>query len=74
MLSEEMGQTGTHSVSFATDAGWLQELGLECAIWGPGDIAVAHKPNEWVPTAELRRCATVLDHVIARFCEGGAVV
>lgn len=67
-LREESGETDLHSVSFATDAGWLQSLGLECAIWGPGDIAVAHKPNEWVPIEELRRCAAVLDRVIARLC------
>ncbi len=67
-LCEEVGQTDSHSVSFATDAGWLQSLGLECAIWGPGDIAVAHKPNEWVSIEELHRCATHLDRVIARLC------
>ncbi len=68
ILSEEVCQTDSHSVSFATDAGWLQSLGLECAIWGPGDIAVAHKPNEWVPVEELQRCATHLDHIIERLC------
>ena len=71
VLCEEIGQIGSHSVSFATDAGWLQSLGLECAIWGPGDIAVAHKPNEWVPIEELRRCAAILDRAIARLCANG---
>ena len=67
-LCDEVGETDMHSVSYATDAGWLQSLGLQCAIWGPGDIALAHKPNEWVPIDELQRCATLLDRVIARFC------
>jgi len=71
VLSEEIGQADSHSVSYATDAGWLQNLGLECVIWGPGDIAVAHKPNEWVPIEELHRCATILDRVIGRFCASG---
>lgn len=68
-LCAEEGQTGSHSVSFATDAGWLQQLGLQCAIWGPGNIAVAHKPNEWIPTDELRQFGDVLDRVITRFCD-----
>ena len=34
------------SIAFATDAGWLQTVGFDCVVCGPGDIAVAHKPNE----------------------------
>ena len=67
------GETGeADSVSFATDAGWLQRAGFECVVWGPGSIEVAHKPNEWVPVAELGRAGEVLGRAVARFCGGGA--
>jgi acetylornithine deacetylase/succinyl-diaminopimelate desuccinylase-like protein len=62
------GQTRGDGVSFATDAGWLQRLGLDCAIFGPGSIAVAHKPNEHLPKAELAAAREVLARLIRSFC------
>jgi len=63
-----MEQEKTVSVSYATDAGWLQELGVECAVWGPGSIATAHKPNESMPIEELERAEQILARLISRFC------
>lgn len=66
-----VGQSKGASVSFATDAGWLQGLGLDCAIFGPGSIEVAHKPNEHLPKAELAAARGFLEPTIRRFCEEG---
>ncbi|HEV7516589.1 MAG TPA: acetylornithine deacetylase [Thermoanaerobaculia bacterium] len=65
------GQEGG-SVSFATDAGWLSRLGIDCAIWGPGSIEVAHKPNEYVPKAELAAARGMLATTVRRFCGEGS--
>jgi acetylornithine deacetylase len=59
---------GPLSVPFATDAGWLQRLGMECVIWGPGSIEVAHRPNEFVPLADLERARAVLAHAVDHWC------
>jgi acetylornithine deacetylase len=67
-LSSLVGQTGTESVAFATDAGWLQRVGYRCVIFGPGDIRVAHRANEFVPIAELERAGVVLDELIRLRC------
>ncbi len=67
-LSSLMGQTATESVAFATDAGWLQRAGYRCVIFGPGDIKVAHRANEFIPIAELERAGMVLDELIRRRC------
>jgi acetylornithine deacetylase len=67
-LSSLVGQTGTESVAFATDAGWLQRVGYRCVIFGPGDIKVAHRANEFVPIAELEKAGMVLDELIRRRC------
>lgn len=56
------------SVNFASDAGWLQTLGIECILFGPGSIEVAHRPNESVPKADLERAAVLVRQLIARFC------
>jgi acetylornithine deacetylase len=64
---ERMNQTATFSVSYATDAGWLQYLDLDCIIWGPGTIEVAHKPNEFMPIAEFAEGREHLDHIVHEF-------
>ncbi|HEY0782657.1 MAG TPA: acetylornithine deacetylase [Thermoanaerobaculia bacterium] len=67
-----VGQQASSSVSFATDAGWLQRLGIDCAIWGPGSITVAHKPNEFVSKADLIAARAPLERLIDRFCREAA--
>jgi acetylornithine deacetylase len=67
-LCAEVGQRGSRSVMFATDAGWLQRMGLECVLFGPGSIEVAHRANEFVPVAELDRAGGVLDRIIQQRC------
>ncbi|HEV7922850.1 MAG TPA: acetylornithine deacetylase [Thermoanaerobaculia bacterium] len=59
---------GMESVSFASDAGWLQTLGMECLLFGPGAIEVAHKANEFTSKEELHRAGGILRELIARFC------
>jgi acetylornithine deacetylase len=59
------------SAPFGTDAGWLSRLGLDCVIWGPGSIEVAHKPNEWMPVAEFNRAGELLTRVVGRACIEG---
>ena len=61
-LCEAAGQRETHSVMFATDAGWLQRAGFDCVLFGPGSIEVAHRANEWLPADRVppgrARCST----------------
>ena len=68
-LCSLMGQGEQSTVSFATDAGWLQRLGMDCAIFGPGSIEVAHKPNEFIPKDEFAAARGLLARTIQRFCE-----
>ena len=42
------GDNETHVVSYATEAGQFQERGYSAVVCGPGDIAQAHKPNEFI--------------------------
>ncbi|MCP3964506.1 MAG: acetylornithine deacetylase [bacterium] len=67
-VCELIGQDRTVSVSYATDGGWFATAGLDCLIWGPGTIDVAHKPNEWMPKDELSLASQLLEVVVERFC------
>jgi acetylornithine deacetylase len=65
-LLDLTGQDTGAAVSFATDAGWLARAGMECVVFGPGSIAQAHKPNEFVSKADLARARTYLEQAVKR--------
>lgn len=66
-LAARCGQRDTRGVSFATDASWLQRMGVECVICGPGSIEVAHKPNEFIPIAEFVRAGELVGDLVRAF-------
>jgi len=47
------GDNGTHVVSYGTEAGQFQERGYSTVICGPGDIAQAHQPNEFIALSQF---------------------
>jgi acetylornithine deacetylase len=47
-------------VAYGTEAGLYQAAGIPSVVWGPGDIAVAHRPDEFVEVADLEACVAVL--------------
>ena len=51
------------AVSFATEAGPFQGVGLPTIVCGPGSIDVAHKPEEFVDEAQLVACLEFLERL-----------
>ena len=47
-------------VAYGTEAGLYQAAGIPAVVWGPGDIAVAHRPDEFVEVGDLEACVAVL--------------
>lgn len=47
---------GTGAVSYATEAGLFQQAGIAAIICGPGSIAQAHKPDEFIAASEIEAC------------------
>ncbi|MBA3582491.1 MAG: acetylornithine deacetylase [Gammaproteobacteria bacterium] len=58
------------SVAFGTEAPYFQQMGMDVVILGPGDIAVAHQPNEYLRLQNLNPCIDQLRQLIQRFCIG----
>jgi len=54
----------TGKVSYGTEAGLFQQMGVPSVILGPGDIAQAHRPNEFVALEQLAQCETFLDRIL----------
>tara|TARA_B100001059_G_scaffold6349_1_gene5279 strand:- start:5496 stop:6644 length:1149 start_codon:yes stop_codon:yes gene_type:complete len=62
------GQVGDVGVSYGTDGPWLQRMGLDCVVVGPGDIAVAHQPDEYMPVEEYAEGRRFMEMLIEEFC------
>jgi len=54
-----------------TDAALLNEAGIPAICFGPGDIALAHAAEEWVPVGEIERATEVLARLAAEWCGYG---
>lgn len=67
-LLEEVSGKEAGTIAFGTEAPQMAELGAEAVVFGPGNIRVAHRTNEFVPIAELRECVRVLSRAIEHFC------
>jgi acetylornithine deacetylase len=55
---------GTHTVSYCTEAGLFQEIGIPAVVCGPGNIEQAHKPDEFIAIDQLRKCETFFERLI----------
>ncbi len=65
-----LGANRAHAVSFTTEAGLFQRIaGLPTIVCGPGAIAQAHRPDEWVALDQLARAIALVRALIARACE-----
>jgi acetylornithine deacetylase len=58
---ELTGAEHTHAVSYTTEAGLFEQAGYPAVICGPGDIAKAHAPDEYVPASQLEACLAFLE-------------
>ncbi|QPI64386.1 acetylornithine deacetylase [Vreelandella venusta] len=52
-----------HAVAYATEAGQFQGQGLQTIILGPGSIAQAHQPDEYIETAQLHECTAFMQRL-----------
>ncbi len=57
------------TISFGTEGGLFAEaLDASVVICGPGDIAVAHRPDEYVTLDQLLRCERFLCSLVQQIC------
>lgn len=56
------------AVGFGTEAPFLNQLGMDTVILGPGDIAQAHQPDEYLALDRIAPTLALLRALIERFC------
>jgi len=69
IVAELTGDGSSDVVAFGTEAGIFQRSDISAVVCGPGSIAQAHKPNEFVTADQLQACLDMLAglrHKLAR--------
>lgn len=62
------GDNAAHVVSYGTEAGHFQNNGFSCVVCGPGSIAQAHQPDEYIETAQFEAGWTFMENLIEDLC------
>jgi acetylornithine deacetylase len=66
--TEHLTGYAAETAAFATEAPYFQALGAETVVLGPGDIAQAHQPDEYLSLDRIEPMAAILDGLITRYC------
>ena len=67
-LAERLTGHAAEAVAFGTEAPYLQQLGCETLVLGPGDIACAHQPDEYLEMARIEPTVRLLRELIQHYC------
>jgi len=60
------GDNGRALASYAAEAGLYQRAGLPVVLCGPGSIAQAHQPDEWIAKSQIAAGADFMTRLVAR--------
>ena len=60
------GDNAAHVVSYGTEAGQFQDAGYSAVVCGPGDIAQAHQPNEFIEVAQFEAGHKFMSELLAK--------
>tara|TARA_B100000214_G_scaffold358361_1_gene318798 strand:- start:1924 stop:3108 length:1185 start_codon:yes stop_codon:yes gene_type:complete len=63
LISSITGDNSREVVSFGTEAGLFQEIGISTVVCGPGSIEQAHKVDEFIKLDELKKCLKLLNGI-----------
>ncbi|MCG8428814.1 MAG: acetylornithine deacetylase [Chromatiales bacterium] len=66
--TEELTGHSAEAVAFGTEGPYLQQMGMEPVILGPGDIDQAHQPDEFISIERLQPMITILQNLIRKLC------
>ena len=67
-LAEEISGHKCCAVNYATEAPFIQQLGCQTIVLGPGSIDQAHQPNEYLAQSEITKTEKILIEMINKYC------
>ena len=62
-ISSLTGDNSREVVSFGTEAGLFQEIGISTVVCGPGSIEQAHKTDEFITLDQIKKCLVLLEGI-----------
>jgi len=62
-ISNLTGDNSKEVVSFGTEAGLFQEIGISTVVCGPGSIEQAHKVDEFITLDQIKKCLILLNDI-----------
>ena len=66
-----VGSNQTFAVSYGTEGGIFQQAGIPTVICGPGNIAQAHKPDEFISLDQVASCTAFMRKLAQRLSNDG---
>ncbi len=67
-LAEKLTGHQAQAVAFGTEAPFLQQLGMDTIVMGPGSIDQAHQPDEFLALDQIQPTIDILKQLITRYC------
>jgi len=67
-IAEQLTGCTSEAVNYATEAPFLQNLGMETIVMGPGSIDQAHQVDEYLALDQIEPCVNIMRNLIERFC------
>ncbi len=67
--AEQLTGHQAESVAYCTEGPYLNQLGMQTIILGPGHIEQAHQPNEYLPMEQIQPCIDLISKMIQRYCQ-----
>jgi acetylornithine deacetylase len=65
---EALTEREAAAVDFATEGAFYNRMGMDSVILGPGDIAQAHQPDEYLALDRIAPMQRILHGLVERFC------
>ena len=65
LIKKISGNSNWDTVSYAAEAGQFANEGFQSAICGPGNIAQAHRANEFIAKAQLDKGVEMLNNLVS---------
>lgn len=69
-MAEKLAGEPAGSVGFGTEGPYLNALGMDTVVLGPGDIDVAHQANEYLDMDRIEPMRRIVRELIKHFCLG----
>lgn len=66
LVGQLTGANHAGKVSYGTEGGFYQNAGIPTIVCGPGHIAQAHQPDEWIAESELAACDDFIRRLVDR--------